>query len=284
MPENSSIIFRGARIRYIDLRRKDEGSPFTRLHLAADFSAPVQEAMEWHIGDGMSSAKLKGVLTASHLILTPNDKRLKDHELQLECSEVEDFQLVELKDNEGERAGLELRFMARSVQPGACGLVEEYWTRIGHTDSQLKVAYIPQPVQQKLIEINGAAPSAPSNEGGKRAAADSGPEFKYAGDDKVQARIVVHEVEDGYSASSAADFKFRHPRALVDAPTLPCVSERESIGFAAKRIRDFARQLVDNGEETLGRQEKKSCKNLSEWCERLMTKDQITGQADGDGE
>lgn len=278
MPENSNIIFRGARIRYIDLRRKDEGAPFTRLHLAADFSAPVQEAMEWHIGDGMSSAKLKGVLTASHMILTPNDKRLKDYEVQLECSEVEDFQLVELKDDEGDTAGRELRFIARSVQPGACGVLEEFWSRLGHGDMQLRVSYIPQPVQQKLIEMNGAARPAPSDDGEKlKVASADGPEIKYSGDEKVQARIVVHEVEEGYSASSAADFKFRHPRALVDAPTLPVLSERESIGFAAKRIRDFARQLVDSGEETLSRNEKKSCKQLGDWCERLMTKDQITG-------
>jgi hypothetical protein len=140
-----TIIFRGARIRYVDVRREKEGGVFTRLHLAADYSPPVREAMDWgDMPECVSSARLNGALTAQNLILLPNAKELRQHEIQVECTEVNDFAVHSLKDDEGEYAGTELRFIARSVQPGVAAILENYLRVIGNGDGQLKVSYVKQ--------------------------------------------------------------------------------------------------------------------------------------------
>lgn len=80
----SSVLFRGAGLRFVDIRKPKEGGPFVRLHLVSDFTEGIIDAMEWEeIPDCVSSAKLPGELPAQSLVLTPVDIALQQHELQL---------------------------------------------------------------------------------------------------------------------------------------------------------------------------------------------------------
>jgi hypothetical protein len=101
-----SLIFRGAHIRYADLRTEEAGV-YARLHLQSDLSGPVAEAMGWgEIPEGVTAAKLSGKLSGHHLTLTPAGE-LARHEVQFDCGDVSDFALVAEKDDDGEagRAG-----------------------------------------------------------------------------------------------------------------------------------------------------------------------------------
>ncbi len=137
-----SIRFRGAFIRYADVRCDDEAGKFIRLHLTADWTDTVRDHMGWQdVPDTVSKATLSGVLNGQNLILTPNGKELKRHELQIGITEVDDFTLVRVKDDEGEPKGTELRFRARTTQPGAAALIEGYIERIGRGVGLLKIEH-----------------------------------------------------------------------------------------------------------------------------------------------
>lgn len=139
------LIFRGAYIRYMDVRQDEDAGAFVRLHLTADYSQPVQEAMDWEpVPESITSAKLAGRLAATHLILTPNGPELRQHELQLSCTDVCDFQLFRVQNDDGETTRTELRFQAKSAQDGAAALVENYIRRIGKGIGQLRVSYTKQ--------------------------------------------------------------------------------------------------------------------------------------------
>ena len=128
----SSIVFRGAFIRFADLRAKEEAGVFTRIHFTSEMSDPVIGAMEWSpIPDCMERTTLIGTLTARTLLLTPNQKELRQHEIQMECSEVSDFQLFRIQGNDGESTQTELRFIARVVEPGAIAVIENYMRLVG---------------------------------------------------------------------------------------------------------------------------------------------------------
>lgn len=136
-----TIIFRGSHIRYADLRFKDEAGKFARLHMTADYSDPVRQRFGWpELSDKMPSAKLAGELTAHQLILTPAAKELRQHEIQIECSEVSDFQVVRVQDGE-DKSHTELRFIARSNQADAAARVEQYLAVVGQAKAQLRVSH-----------------------------------------------------------------------------------------------------------------------------------------------
>jgi len=142
----SSVLFRGAGLRFVDIRKPKEGGPFVRLHLVSDFTEGIIDAMEWEeIPDCVSSAKLPGELPAQSLVLTPVDIALQQHELQLECSDVSDFQLHRIQDREHEDVMVtELRFVARSNQRGAAALLENWLATMGFGRGTLKVQYAEQ--------------------------------------------------------------------------------------------------------------------------------------------
>lgn len=138
----STITFRGAFVRFADLRQKEEAGVFARLHLTADMSDPVREAMDWQeIPDCVDQTKLTGSLTGRNMILTPNDKSLRQHEIQMEVSELSDFQLFRTRDGEGDLEREELRFIARVVEQYAIDKVERYLRIVGQAPGALKVAY-----------------------------------------------------------------------------------------------------------------------------------------------
>lgn len=162
MPEQQTIIFRGATLKHFDGRQSQDGSDFhTRLYFATEFSDTVRESMEWEDpGDTIRSAKLTGELCAHNLILTPGDKRLRDAELQIGVKDVTDFQVVALKDDDGEPAGRQLRFTVRTPQDGASALAEQYIRRVGRHEGQLRISYSPQAVQEDLPGAKVAQPAA----------------------------------------------------------------------------------------------------------------------------
>ena len=147
----STITFRGAHVRFADLRQREEAGIFARIHFTSDLSTPVIEAMDWQpIPDCVEATKLTGNLTARNLVLTPNQKELRQHEIQMECSEVSDFQLFRIQGEDGDSKRTELRFLARIIEPGAIARVENYMRLVGtskKSDGALKITYDDQ---QKL--------------------------------------------------------------------------------------------------------------------------------------
>lgn len=137
-----TLTFRGAYIRFADLRINEAGA-FMRLHLTAELTKPVMEAMDWaEMPECIDSAKLEGTLSSQSLTLTPNQKELRDHAIVMDCSEVGDFQIVRVTDKESTRT--ELRFVARVLQGGAEAWVGEYLRKVGQSESALKVSYVRQ--------------------------------------------------------------------------------------------------------------------------------------------
>jgi hypothetical protein len=127
--------------------------------MTADFSAPIREAMGW--GDppeGYTSGKLDGELNATRMLLTPNQKELRQHELPLDLVKVDDFQYFSVKDSDNGSISEELRFVCHSATEGASGLVENYMRRIGTSDKsigQLRINY----EEQEQMELAESAPA-----------------------------------------------------------------------------------------------------------------------------
>ncbi len=152
----AQIIFRGVSIRYADLRLKEEAGVFARLHLSADDTDTVREAMDWEkMPDCVDSCKLSGAFMGKHFELIPNDRNLKQFGLTLDISEVEDFRLVPVKNEDGEITDRKLRFIVRSTQKGAIALAEEYLTRMGSHVGQLKLSY----AKQEKLDLQPGKPA-----------------------------------------------------------------------------------------------------------------------------
>ena len=169
----STIVFRGSFIRYADLRQKEEAGCFARIHFTSEMSKPVLEAMEWEpIPDCFESTKLTGELTARSLILTPNQKELRQHEIQMECSDISDFQLFRIQGEDGESTRTELRFIARVLEPGAIARIENYMRLVGtsmKSAGALKITYTDQqnlPLDKEddgCVDCNNKVPLDPTD-------------------------------------------------------------------------------------------------------------------------
>jgi len=149
------MTFRGCRIRYIDIRR-DEGGMFTRLHVSTDYSDTVARKMEWpdEIPSVVKQGKLSGLLSLSNFILTPNDKALRLHEINLKAHEASDFQLVRSGGNEeeGEAPKTELRFIMRTPDIEAPARLGAYFNAIGEGNASLKLDY----AQQEKLNLDAS--------------------------------------------------------------------------------------------------------------------------------
>lgn len=137
----ATTIFRGAVISYADLRHEKESGYFVRLHMRADLSGPVMEAMGWDdVPESVTSCKLAGELSGRHLVMRPNARDKRQHEMQLECSDVTDFQVTR-KQGEDDETVTSLVFIARSKQVGAMALIERWFEAVGKSPAQLMIAY-----------------------------------------------------------------------------------------------------------------------------------------------
>lgn len=150
---SESITFRGAHVRYFD-GRQEEGGAFCRIHMTAEFTGPVMEAMDWtDPGGSVTDAKLDGELHAINFILTPGDKQLKQYEMQFPIRSVEDFKVVTIEKDEVKRR--ELRFVVRSSNEGVAAQVDNYIRRIGDHQGALKISY----TAQSELELEESKPA-----------------------------------------------------------------------------------------------------------------------------
>jgi hypothetical protein len=143
------ITFRGASIRYIDVRQgKEGGDVFCRIHMSADYSEQVREKMDWPmISDSITDCKLSGSLLGTNFILTPADKQLARYELNFDISSIEDFQVKTEKDEDGDVSGRRLDFIVRTPKDGVEAFCGQYIRRVGRHEGALKIGYT---VQEKL--------------------------------------------------------------------------------------------------------------------------------------
>jgi len=155
---SDNIHFRGASIRYIDVRQgKEGGDVYCRIHMSAAWSDQVRDKMEWDaIPDSITECKLTGSLLATNFILTPGDKQLKQYELNFDISSVEDFQVKCEKDDEGEIKGRRLDFIVRTPKEVE-GFLGNYIRRVGRHEGMLKIRYQVQE-QLDLNETKSADP------------------------------------------------------------------------------------------------------------------------------
>lgn len=142
-----NMTFRGVEISNFDVR-SDEGGQFVRIHFRSDYSDTVAQKMNWPdaMPDAVKQAKLSGKLALANFILTPNDKELSKHEINLKAVEATDFQLSRAggDEEEGVPAKTSLRFMVRSNEMGAEALLGTYWRVVGKGLAKLKIDYAKQ--------------------------------------------------------------------------------------------------------------------------------------------
>ncbi len=162
MPE--SLILRGAVIRFADTRTT-EGGVFSRLHLTADFSSVVAEAMGWNTGTNRQGKLIPSELPATYLTLMPDPPELQRHALQFEITGVDDFQFFEVQGEDGESKHIELRFTVRTPVDGAAAAIENYMRRAG-ASAQLRLDYTKQTGLNLEAAGSDETPTAEGSQGG----------------------------------------------------------------------------------------------------------------------
>lgn len=131
---------------------------FARIHFSANYSDTVRKAFTWEeLPACMQQAKLTGELIGKNMILTPNDKEFKKHELHLSCKDVSDFSVFRVKVPNSDSEKTELRFIARTTEPDAGALAESYLRHIGRAGAQLRIEH---EQQGSLLEATAAATAA----------------------------------------------------------------------------------------------------------------------------
>lgn len=140
---NATLELTGVQIRYVDIRKNPKSPKQVIAHMSADYGAAICNDMGWQpYVEGITSAKLEGMLASSHMVLTPTDEKLKHHEIQVDLTEVTEFGYYTSKEGESERS--ELRFQMRTNALGAAALFEGYWEQMGDARANLKIAYAKQ--------------------------------------------------------------------------------------------------------------------------------------------
>ena len=152
MPDK--VTFRGARIRYFDGRTK-EGNSYCRIHMSAEFTKPVMDAMDWEDpGHSVQKADLEGELIGTQFTLTPNDKKLREFGIALDINLANAFKIVTITDDEVSHR--ELRFVVRSPSADAVALVDNYLRKVGDAEAALIMSYT---VQEELALTAATGPS-----------------------------------------------------------------------------------------------------------------------------
>jgi len=151
------LICRGAFVRFVDLRFDEKSnSNYVKLNLTAEYSDVVRAAMEWEpLPDSFEGGDLTGQLGPGSLLLTPNGRDMKKHEMELEFNRVDSFSAVRVKDRKTDAETVELRFCVVTQAPHAAAIVEGYLAKIGKGEGQLRFNY---EVQQELPAATDAQP------------------------------------------------------------------------------------------------------------------------------
>jgi hypothetical protein len=118
---------------------------------SAGISAKLLDAMEWaEIPECASSASMAGELAASLVQLTPKDKALERHAIDLDTTLVYGFTVVR-RELEGQRAKgfrQELHFKVDFSDPQGCKKLEAY--KLSCAKSSMVISYTKQPKQEDL--------------------------------------------------------------------------------------------------------------------------------------
>jgi hypothetical protein len=100
-------------------------------------SPALSEELDWsEIPDCIAHGPLAGEITATNMVLTP-PRGLDQHELQLSVDDVSDFTFSWVKEQD-ESLRLEIRFVVRSGQKGAAGLIENFLRNVGTSACELR--------------------------------------------------------------------------------------------------------------------------------------------------
>jgi len=178
-----SIGFRGAFIRNVHIVNPPEGEKYTRAYVSSDFTDTVQNKMDWGgVDESVTSAKLKGKLLAINLILTPADKELKKHALDLDIKTVSNFEVVGMKGKDGETMRRELRFTVDSAAADAGAFLENYVNKLGREPGFMKVSY----TKQESLDLEGEGE--PDGEDVEQTEEESGDEEPTGGPTLASAR------------------------------------------------------------------------------------------------
>jgi hypothetical protein len=142
-----AIIFRGVHIRYVDLRYDDDSRQvYHRIHVSSDWTKEARAFCGFEDGEdipeSVSTGKIDFDTTASHMVLTPNQKELRQHELQLAVTGMEGFGLF--RSGKDDKHKEELRFIVTTSERGAAGALENFIQPCGLADCALKVTYAQQ--------------------------------------------------------------------------------------------------------------------------------------------
>ena len=139
----SKVTIRGAQFRHMNLVGPKEGEPLARFHFRGDLSGPISELMGWEDIPTCiaSSAKLPGEIAGTKLTIKPNDKSLAQYERCLTISNIEDFKVLPVKDEDGEIEGHDLEMSIKCTDRDSVHAMVELVFSIGRADCQLKVDY-----------------------------------------------------------------------------------------------------------------------------------------------
>lgn len=88
--------------------------------------------------------KLKGAVRVNSFILTPNEKTLKQHEMQLTATDLGAFRFKVKTDKDGNVKGTELLFQLRTTDPTAAAAFQNWLGHIGEGVAQLKLDCVKQ--------------------------------------------------------------------------------------------------------------------------------------------
>lgn len=149
------LIIRGAEIRHLNMPIPKEGSPFVRLHLRADLTEAIQEAMGWEEIPMCvaSAAKLPGELNCTSVEILPNGSNLKQYERCLQITAAEDFRAVPIKDDDGDIVDHALELTLKIADYDSMLAAITMANAIGRATCQLSVSY-EQPAQGKLALVH----------------------------------------------------------------------------------------------------------------------------------
>lgn len=153
------ITFRGCLIRHFDFRRKEKVC-FVRIHLTADYSTPVREKMDWsEMPVSITSAKLSGELNGTHFVLTPANKEMRQHELQLDINSADGFEFISSQPKEeGGSRNTKLNFIVHTSKLGAETQVAGYMRAMADSEGALKISY----TKQEAMDLQASKDDGPS--------------------------------------------------------------------------------------------------------------------------